>query len=57
MNGLEELEMIVGSISSIKPFGLEPDICSLGIEPAEILGFETEEQLEFELLTLMADRK
>ena len=46
MTELEELEDIVGSIESIEPFGIEPDFSSLGLEPAEVLGFQTEEELE-----------
>ena len=46
MTELEELEDIVGSLESIEPFGIEPDFSSLGIEPAEVLGFQTEEELE-----------
>ena len=46
MTELEELEDIVGSIESIEPFGMEPDFSSLGLEPAEVLGFQTEEELE-----------
>ena len=46
MSELEELEEIVGSLENIEPFGIEPDFSSLGIEPAEVLGFQTEEELE-----------
>ena len=54
MTELEELEDIVGSIDSIEPFGIEPDFSSLGLEPAEVLGFKTEEELEYaiKLLTM-----
>ena len=54
MNELEELEDIVGSLESIEPFGIEPDFSSLGLEPAEVLGFQTEEELEnaINLLTM-----
>ena len=54
MTKLEELEDIVGSIESIEPFGIEPDFSSLGLEPAEVLGFQTEEELEnaINLLTM-----
>ena len=54
MSELEELEDIVGSLDSIEPFGIEPDFSSLGIEPAEVLGFQTEEELEnaIKLLTM-----
>ena len=46
MTKLEELEDIVGSLESIEAFGMEPDFSSLGVEPAEVLGFQTEEELE-----------
>tara|TARA_B100000700_G_C14227696_1_gene482214 strand:- start:241 stop:414 length:174 start_codon:yes stop_codon:yes gene_type:complete len=54
MTELEELEDIVGSLDNIKPFGIEPDFSSLGLEPAEVLGFKTEKELEtaLELLTM-----
>ena len=54
MTELEELEDIVGSLESIEPFGIEPDFSSLGLEPAEVLGFQTEEELEnaIKLLTI-----
>ncbi len=54
MTGLEELEEIVGSLDNIEPFGIEPDFSSLGLEPAEILGFSNEEDLEnaIKLLTI-----
>ena len=54
MTELEELEDIVGSLESIEPFGIEPDFSSLGLEPAEVLGFKSEEELEkaINLLTM-----
>ena len=54
MNELEELEDIVGSLENIEPYGIEPDFSSLGLEPAEVLGFTTEEELEkaLRLLTI-----
>ena len=54
MTELEELEDIVGSLESIEPFGIEPDFSSLGLEPAEVLGFQTEEELDnaINLLTM-----
>jgi|GEM_PF-1825926 len=54
MTELEELEDIVGSLESIEPFGIEPDFSSLGLEPAEVLGFQTDEDLEkaINLLTM-----
>ena len=54
MTELEELEDIVGCLESIEPFGIEPDFSSLGLEPAEVLGFQTDEDLEkaINLLTM-----
>ena len=54
MTELEELEDIVGCLESIEPFGIEPDFSSLGLEPAEVLGFQSEEELEnaINLLTM-----
>ena len=54
MTELEELEDIVGSLENIEPFGIEPDFSSLGLEPAEVLGFNTEQELEnaIKLLTM-----
>ena len=54
MSELEELEEIVGSLESIETFGIEPDFSSLGLEPPEILGFKTEDELEkaIKLLTM-----
>ena len=54
MTALEELEDIVGSLESIETFGIEPDFSSLGLEPADVLGFNTEEELEdvIKLLTM-----
>ena len=54
MTELEELEDIVGNLENIEPFGIEPDFSSLGLEPAEVLGFQTEEELEnaINLLTM-----
>ena len=46
MTELEELEDLVGSIENIEPYGIEPDFSSLGLEPAEVLGFTSEEELE-----------
>ena len=58
MTELEELEDIVGSIENIEPFGIEPDFSSLGLEPADVLGFQTEEELEkaINLLTIEVKR-
>ena len=58
MTELEELEDIVGSLENIEPFGIEPDFSSLGLEPAEVLGFQTEEELEnaINLLTIKVER-
>ena len=55
MNELEELEDIVGCLENIEPFGIEPDFSSLGLEPAEVLGFQTEEELEKALSYLTLD--
>jgi len=54
MTELEELEDIVGSLENIEAFGIEPDFSSLGLEPAEVLGFQSEEELEnaIKLLTM-----
>ena len=54
MTEIEELEEIVGSLEKIEPFGIEPDFSSLGLEPSEVLGFNTEEELEnaIKLLTI-----
>jgi len=57
MNELEELEDIVGSLESIEPFGIEPDFSSLGLEPAEVLGFQTEEELENAIKLLIMEVK
>ena len=58
MTELEELEDIVGSLENIEPFGIEPDFSSLGLEPADVLGFQTEEELEnaINLLTIEVNR-
>ena len=54
MTELDELEDIVGSLENIEAFGIEPDFSSLGLEPAEVLGFQSEEELEnaIKLLTI-----
>ena len=59
MTELEELEDIVGSLENIEPFGIEPDFSSLGLEPAEVLGFKTEDELEkaVNLLTIEVDQR
>ena len=57
MTELEELEDIVGSLENIEPFGIEPDFSSLGLEPAEVLGFQTEEELENAIKNLIMDVK
>ena len=57
MTELEELEDIVGSIEDIEPFGIEPDFSSLGLEPADVLGFKTEEELENVIDLLVMDVK
>ena len=57
MTEIEELEEIVGSLENIEPFGIEPDFSSLGIEPPEVLGFKTEEDLEKVIILLTKDVK
>ena len=57
MTELQELEDIVGCIESIEPFGIEPDFSSLGIEPAEVLGFQTEEEMENAIKLLTMDSR
>mgnify|MGYP001382196059 CR=1 FL=1 len=57
MTEIEELEDIVGCIEDIEPFGIEPDFSSLGLEPAEVLGFKTEEELENVINLLIMDAK
>ena len=57
MTELEELEDIVGSLENIEPFGIEPDFSSLGLEPADVLGFQTEEELENAIKPLTMDLK
>ena len=54
MTELEELEEIVGCLEDIETYGIEPDFSSLGLEPAEVLGFTTEVELEnaLKLLTI-----
>ncbi len=53
MTELDELEQLVGNLENIEAFGIEPDFSSLGLEPADVLGFKSEEALEnaLELLT------
>tara|TARA_B100001029_G_C14656528_1_gene232089 strand:- start:120 stop:320 length:201 start_codon:yes stop_codon:yes gene_type:complete len=46
MTELEELEDIVGPLEGIEALGIEPDFSSLGLEPPEVLGFKTQEELE-----------
>ena len=55
MTELEELEDIVGSLESIETFGIEPDFSSLGLEPAEVLGFHSDEELEIAIKLLTMD--
>ena len=55
MTALEELEDIVGCLENIEPFGIEPDYSSLGLEPADVLGFSNEEELEKALRLLTID--
>ena len=55
MTELEELEDMVGRLENIEPFGIEPDFSSLGLEPADVLGFHTEEELEHAIKVLTMD--
>ena len=55
MTELEELEDIVGSLENIEPFGMEPDFSSLGLEPADVLGFQSEEELDKAIRLLSMD--
>ena len=55
MTELEELEDIVGSLENIEPFGMEPDFSSLGLEPADVLGFQSEEELDNAIRLLSMD--
>ena len=57
MNELEELEDIVGRLENIEAFGIEPDFSSLGLEPADVLGFKTDEALENALKILTMEIK
>tara|TARA_B100000965_G_C19410979_1_gene677699 strand:- start:554 stop:754 length:201 start_codon:yes stop_codon:yes gene_type:complete len=57
MKKLEQLEDIVGKLESIEPFGIEPDFSSLGLEPAGVFGFQTEEELENAVNVLTLDVK
>lgn len=57
MTELEELEDIVGCLETIEPFGIEPDFSSLGLEPADVLGFQSEEELENAIRLLTMDFK
>tara|TARA_Y100001968_G_C19289954_1_gene683695 strand:+ start:203 stop:412 length:210 start_codon:yes stop_codon:yes gene_type:complete len=57
MTELEELEDLVGDLESIEPFGIEPDSCSLGLEPADVLGFQTQEELDNAIKLLTKDIK
>ena len=57
MTELEELEDIVGSLEKIEPFGIEPDFSSLGLEPADVLGFRTDEELEIAMKLLIIEVK
>ena len=55
MTELEDLEDIVGSLENIEPFGIEPDFSSLGLEPADVLGFQSEEELDNAIRLLSMD--
>ena len=52
MTEIDELEKLVGNLENIETFGIEPDFSSLGLEPADVLGFRTDEELENALLLL-----
>ena len=55
MNELEELKYLVGNLEDIEAFGIEPDFSSLGLEPYEVLGFKTEDELEVAIKLLTVD--
>ncbi|WP_269624894.1 hypothetical protein [Prochlorococcus marinus] len=55
MTELEELEEIVGNLESIEPFGIEPDFSSLGLEPADVLGFQSDDEMENAIIPLTLD--
>ena len=55
MTDLRELEEIVGRLESIEAFGIEPDFSSLGLEPADVLGFQSEEELNNAIKLLSMD--
>ena len=57
MTEIEELEEIVGSLKDIEAFGIEPDFSSLGIEPADVLGFDSVEELENAIILLSTEIK
>ena len=59
MTEIEELEDIVGNLENIEPYGIEPDFSSLGLEPTDVLGFKTDEDLEkaIRLLTIEVNQK
>ena len=59
MTELEALEDVVGRLENKEPFGIEPDFSSLGLEPADVLGFTTENELEhaLKLLTIEVYQK
>ncbi len=57
MTELEQLEDIVGSLENIEVFGIEPDFSSLGLEPAEVLGFQTELEMENAIKNLTMEIK
>tara|TARA_Y100001968_G_scaffold30606_1_gene23614 strand:+ start:103 stop:321 length:219 start_codon:yes stop_codon:yes gene_type:complete len=55
MNELKELKQLFDSFKNIEPFGLEPDFSSLGLEPAEVLGFKNEQEVEIALKSLTVE--
>ena len=55
MDEIKELEELVGNLEYIEPLGIEPDFSSLGIEPIEVLGFQTEEELDYQISLLIKE--
>ena len=57
MTELKGLEDIIASLENIEPFGIEPDFSSLGLEPSEVLGFQSDEEMENAIKNLTMDVK
>ena len=55
MRNMDILDKIAESIENIEPYGIEPDFSSLGVEPYEVLGFNSDEELENSLNFLMQE--